>query len=490
VILLVVGCGIVPGMREDQGGICGNCGASIVPGDRFCTTCGASTEGAVIAAVPAPGPPVTTGPPVIPVDTVDLSQSPEANERGPSRSRWIIIAAVIVLAAGATAVVVKARGDDSTSGSAGAGQKPTFALPRSVDNEAWSVDIDELGGWRIDGSQLFVTSNFSDPELASLSLASGDEQWSVDLDVESVSVGLVVDGHVLLTASDNAGADSLMLAIDAKTGEEQWRQDADPVTLTKSGDRVLSWQYGTKTTVEVIDPATGDSEKRFRYDQISEQNGRLVAIDDDQLRQFSLDSLDEIGEPIPWDTDYSAFLVGTNGVYVINEGDDLIRLDQSGKEVWNASTGDDQMYFLTDLGNGLIAVAGGEGTTVGRENGDDFEEVWNSDGSIGSVFKVGGTVVATIYDEADLDFVDAATGDEFTSVEVNPETLNLWPATNGAIVRLSDDSAEFAALSLPSGDELWRISEDFGSIEPFDGGVLVFTSDNLDSTETTITRRN
>jgi outer membrane protein assembly factor BamB len=458
---------------------CSECGELIVPGNRFCTSCGASTDDAT-----------TPAPMLEPVEATGLSQPQEIEERGPRRSRWIVVGAVVVLVAGATAVVVRARGGDSSPKSGGAVLTPSFALARSVDNDAWSVDIDEFTGLQISDDRVFVMSSFTDPEVAAISLSSGEEQWSVDLDVETAGVGVVVDGRVLLTATDNAGADTLILSLDAKTGEEQWRQDVDAGSLTTTGGRVLYWQYGTKTTVEVIDPATGESEKRLRYDQISERNGRLVAIDDDQLRQFSLDTFDEIGEPIPWDSGYSSFLVVPAGVYVINDGDEMIRLDQSGKRAWSASTGDDELFSLTDLGNGLIAVSGNEGTTVGRERGNDFEEVWNTDGFIGTVFKAGGTVVATVFDELDLSFVDTATGDEMASVEVPPDTLNLWPMSNGAIVRLNDDSSEFAGLSLPSGDEQWRFSEDFAFIEPFEGGVLVVARDNVDDTETTITRRN
>ena len=297
------------------------------------------------------------------------------------------------------------------------------------------------------------------------------------------NVGLVDNGRVFIEASDNDGEDHLIQSVDAKTGQEQWRQDVDPGEFTSAAGRLLYWSSDSKDKVDVIDPAKGESLKRFRYDRITEQRGRLVAVDNNKLRQFSLGTLEEIGEPIQWDADYSDPLLATDGVYVINNGDELIRLDHSGKRAWRASTSDDSLYAISDLGNGLIAVSGSDGIAVGRESGQDFKEVWNSSGSISDVFRIGDRVVVAVYDDPDLNFVEAKTGKELTSVEVAAsDSTNIWPMSNGAIVRLNDDSSEFAGLSLPSGTELWRFSEDFASVVPFDGGVLVITPNEQDIT--------
>lgn len=125
-------------------GTCGSCGSPVVPGDRFCGSCGAladqasSNTGAqttVLPPIDAPPPPVT----------VDTAGGPRPAER---RRSWvplaIVVAFVLIAAGGAgVAVIAMGGGDDESAATVDADGSEPSAPTTVAERVATTVGDDD-----------------------------------------------------------------------------------------------------------------------------------------------------------------------------------------------------------------------------------------------------------------------------------------------------------------------------------------------------------
>ncbi|MEM1433440.1 MAG: outer membrane protein assembly factor BamB [Pseudomonadota bacterium] len=188
-------------------------------------------------------------------------------------------------------------------------------------------------------------------ELIALDAASGEEQWRTVVGSEVLTRPAYGEGRVFAQTIDGR-----LLALDAESGEEVWRFDNQVPILTLRGtappiyDQGLVYAGFASGKISAVRAENGEPiwEHRVMLPEGRSELDRMVDIDGQPLvlgpvliaatYQGRIQALRRNdGQPL-WEREVSSYLdlsEGLGQVYVINEDDQIIALDlQSAEDSW------------------------------------------------------------------------------------------------------------------------------------------------------------
>jgi outer membrane protein assembly factor BamB len=333
---------------------------------------------------------------------------------------------------------------------------PTGAL-----SETWSTDHD-LYEAVTDG---LVLAADDEGTLVALATGNGVPVWDTDLAVESEPA--VADGTIYAFVDADEVA---LVALDAETGEEQWRVAADVASDTpwRSSNPPPVGVDGTivsheGSTVVARDAGTGEVSWNYTTEDrvsVAAADGTVVAAvrkSPYAISAVDLESGDESWThefPYNMDESPSRPVVAHGHVYVTLGDDGLYAFDlESGEESWTFEAEDDVNTPAVDedhvyVGSGVVEKAGGptsdyEGpfdTRVYALDGETGEEVWRYDA--GS--RVSGAPIVTeaqVYASAGgaLHAIEIASGEGTTISESDDRAIVPGVVVDGTV--FGDDAA-------------------------------------------------
>jgi outer membrane protein assembly factor BamB len=279
---------------------------------------------------------------------------------------------------------------------------------------------------------------------------TGDEQWRFTGDATFYSSPTVVDGTVYVGNSDQT-----LYAIDAATGEEVWAY-TDPTHEIRSSPTVVDdtvYVGGSPFgdgTVHAVDAATGEQRWRFTAPQ-----NRAPAT--------------------PTVADGSVYISGGTGtVYSVDA--------ETGQQTWSYTFADAEIDSRPTVADGTVFV-GTDGFVLRAIDADSGDEQWSVDnysGIISAPTVVDGTVYAgagPYNDAGPLFAVSAATGDVEWEYPT-PGGIEGGPTVADGTVYVGTQAGTLHAVEAATGDEQWvftRSDARFGGSVPtvLDGAVYV-----------------
>jgi hypothetical protein len=482
---------------------CSVCATPLIPGARFCDTCGTPSPLEAPgpsnwfddSVAPAPDPNLSFIPEVAPeplavaIDRVAPAepsfvapQVPTSTSHGTTKKVVAAIAGLLVLGLIAFALVRVLGGDNDDA----SGTSDLPELPLTID-EQWSESVrgDQIGSG-VGASGVYVASRPTDDgyTLTRLASADGNEDWEVTVDAsDPVFVQLVGEYDDAVVVQSCGSGDCSVVGIDNSTGEVTWDRSSSGFSGVRDIDgRLLFFE---EDSVERIDPEDGRRIERIRADTYVESAGSTLAVrDGDSVEVFDLE-LQSVFGPIDIDSGTSAFtFTGSQVVAVV--GNDLQFLDDDGDVVIESKIDDvfDAVFdavvveSLTFVGDDNIVVEGSDAIVSVDPIDGEADERWSVDGELNQVFAVDGEILMLI-DKPDEsgEVIDAATGDQRMEVDEFAEEEKFviaFGASDGLLVlaELPDSSEiEARALAWEDGDEIW--AEQFDGWVSFGAGVFV-----------------
>lgn len=479
---------------------CAKCGTPSHPNDAFCGRCGAALPGLSMSghddgiATPSAATPSTSG------LAAEAGSSPG---RRFEQARWVLFGTTVVavvLIGAALLIVMRADGGDVTSTpSVESLPAPLLETPR----EQWRVDFDldpvavEVVGDAVVALEQEVGSNF---ELRALSLATGDERWSADIDFaleedEPVSGDIyAVAGLLVADLSSgfaNEGFDSTrVVAFDLTSGEQEWSRDFDGAYTRVVGDDLFVHEAGPNR-LNRLDLTSGEPLWRAHLSRYEATGERIVGLDGDQLVAIDSASGDQ-----RWsveidldDASNSVSMFVSAGVVAVTpfSSSDVTAYDvDSGQELWHHRFGD------------FNRVRTAPGVFILIRNTDGIEVVEAADGAYrfdvpevayGMTFGTGPQSYLLLVvieetppeeaqpEEVTYELYDLA-GDRVGSFVLD-RVLGQFAVAEGAIYTRSDPDGELAALSIPDLDEVWSVDVDGDFFKPIDRGLLMWGDGEL-----------
>ncbi len=205
------------------------------------------------------------------------------------------------------------------------------------------------GGVAVSGNTVFATTGFG--ELIALDAATGGEKWRQRLDAPATSAPTVVDNLVYVVSRDNVA-----WAIETGNGRIKWQLPGTPDVSGVVGgagpavnDRVAIFPFGSGELVAALrqggvrlwGSAVSGKRKGVAYANITDITADPVIVDDviytgsqsGRAVALSLNS----GERI-WtarDGAYGPVTVAGGSVFMISDQNDLIRIDAAtGEKIW------------------------------------------------------------------------------------------------------------------------------------------------------------
>lgn len=335
-----------------------------------------------------------------------------------------------------------------------------FALDAETGEANWRKGLENRRGRGfpelLDGVAVFYTQELegTGQQFVAIDAATGDVQWTLS---NGVGQPVLADGAAFVRTEGDAstGETGTLHALDVTTGEERWRLDdsegvAEPMVVD---DGTL---YGSIHRDEgyllAIDTQTGTVQWEFRTD----------------IRSHSL-------------------LVDSGTVYVADiEGEYQV-------DALDAATGDRRWRFTPDTSSRPTGMAlGDDALYVGYGNEGmyalaraDGTERWTRPATVDDRLVVPRSDTVYLGGLGDVSAVDAATGEERWSVEMDasvsvPAVVDGTVYVNNAAVGNQSDGGVYV-FDGESGDQLWAYEMSFGaqnSPAVIDGMVVVYDGPN------------
>ncbi|AXR79888.1 Cell surface protein (plasmid) [Natrarchaeobaculum sulfurireducens] len=299
----------------------------------------------------------------------------------------------------------------------------------------------------------------------------GDMLWEFNVDLESYSEPIVVDG-ILVTIADGDGSSEQVVAYDIGTGEQRWAMDISARELTAAdgtiyatgddGVHALALELGTVEWHAEFDArggvAVGDGTV-YAVERISASRDQLTALDAETGDEEWSEETDEI---------LSGPTVIDGTVYVVNSGG-MIAFDADGEEEWQWNAEEN-----IDIANGPTVADGHVYVSHSASDDDpglvsavdtDGERVWQEE--LGVAQEALATVPAptvaaennepTVYVGYDgLYALDPANDNERWSD--GDAVFDAPTVADGTLfVPQTTDSEAFRALDPNNGTELWSV---------------------------------
>lgn len=221
------------------------------------------------------------------------------------------------------------------------------ALEADGGDELWSTPID---GWlrappTLTPDTAYVTA-WGPPAthgVAAVALEDGRNRWRALADIEPATAPTLADDTVYVGGSLNS---ELVVALDARTGEELWRTEVGEYATTPAvaGDTVY---VGAGKTHAVVALETSDGDERWR----TETDGRVfdapTVVDDTVYvgtRSGTVYALDAETGDRQWDVavdpDIGASLAATADAVYAPGSESLTALDRTGEVLWSSPVSD------------------------------------------------------------------------------------------------------------------------------------------------------
>jgi eukaryotic-like serine/threonine-protein kinase len=244
-------------------------------------------------------------------------------------------------------------------------------------------------------------------------------RWSFQTDNIVISSPTVADGTVYVGSDDNN-----VYALDAETGDEQWR-------------------FETGLSIEYSSPAVANGTV-----YVGSWDGNVYALDaesGDELWRFEVIDLARSSPAVADGTVYTGSFDGT--VYALDA--------ETGEELWRFQTGD-RMSSSPAVVDGTIYV-GSFDNNVYALDAETGEELWRFQTGfwIESSPAVANGIVYIGSDDNHAYALDAETGEELWRFETD-DVVTSSPAVADGTVYVGSHDDNVYALDAESGDELWR----------------------------------
>ncbi len=484
---------------------CTTCGNILIPGNRFCTSCGAANPEAAAAPIealsglappasaptPRPSVPTPEAAPATAMAAAAATASPPAAEPGGRRRRFnpipVAVIAVVVAVAVVAFVLVRRGGD----GAGYSGPDRDLVVLTSYDGDG--ADESSLTRLGVEGRPLPLgDGGFESAVLIGTDRAVARSGGPV--------VGQVFEEDGPIVVSADLG--------DGEVVELLGESDGYTVTYDPDDDRVLVVEFSGSDERCHAGPTEGPLDRVGRGDRcFFSPDGRLVltADDDDGEIDFEVASLDGTSvyegssARVPQFTGDAAHLV------VVDGNDDrlgavLVDLDE-GLEVATAERGEDVDVLATDrTGRALVATQVDDEVVLEiLEPGGTTIELLANEGPVQADFldETSGVVVAVTTDEngAELRTLEP-TSDGTDVVEESIATadeLALYVASAGSrtgrfvAVETDDDDAD-AIIHVSTDSQVVQIDvDDFGGLRDAQvsaDGARLFLSASISADET------
>ena len=394
-----------------------------------------------------------------------------------------MFAAVIALLSGVAAVVVWSRDD-------GPG-RPEFEEIAGADSRRlpatstllWTSKIEaENDGapdpaFVVDGRStvvVVVDDIGQGSTLVGLDATTGAERWRTQADFEPSAASLlgVIDGVLVIERNDVAVRG--LVAIETATGRTMWEfetRDNGVHVILSGTDVVTRISFTGRERLTFIDPLTGV--------EVARVDGRLLSTDlsgiwfvANNRRVVSIDLSDGYTEPAEIAASGADWIMPTAVI-----DDRVIVVDTDGA-LAEARPDATELIPLVAIGGSLpeivalIATGGptlmaiGDGEVLGATlSGSDVEIRWRYDASVRVVETTGrGLLVAVsdatngFADGADLAVIDAVTGELLASIGPAPSEDELPRLLGDGFVLTNDAQLGFERIGYDlDGTELWRL---------------------------------
>jgi polyvinyl alcohol dehydrogenase (cytochrome) len=330
------------------------------------------------------------------------------------------------------------------------------ALDAATGDALWSTPLGEGGRIQaspaLDDDRVFA-ANFA-ADMYALDRETGDVLWETSLDdhpyASAFAAPVHVDGLVvigigsyenMIVTADDASFRGSIVALDAETGDEQWRY------WTTTGDDEEGAGVGVWTAPAV------DTGRGALYIGTGQHHAEPTSERSDAIIALNLATGEE-----EW-------------TYQFNEGDTWTARDGGTDHDVSASP------TLFEIDGRDVVASGDKGGTYRAVDRDTGEEVWVSELTEGS--PQGGVMSGAAYADGRL-FVlsnfegqagglfalDAATGETVWTEELDGAAMGPVTWVNG-VVFAADNSATLSAFSAEDGDLLWSHEVDEQSATGF-----------------------
>jgi len=223
----------------------------------------------------------------------------------------------------------------------GSGDNHLYALDAETGQQQWRFETgdDVHSSPAVSNQSIYIGS--ADKYVYAIDAETGQEQWRFEADckgyngITSISIFQAVMGGTVYVGNGTQHASDLcyLFALDANTGKEQWRFNADSHKLISLSVKENAVYIGNKNGhIHGIGTKTGEERWRFENDRA----GLLTTV---------------VGGAV--------YVGGRDGnVYAINP--------KTGQQKWRFKAGDKWLTFPTVTG-GTLYVGGGDGNVYAVE---------------------------------------------------------------------------------------------------------------------------
>ena len=250
----------------------------------------------------------------------------------------------------------------------------------------WDTDLAVGGKPAVADGTIYAFVDADEAALAALDAETGEEQWRVAADQAQVTLVGVTNGTIV------SHEDSTVVARDAGTGEVSWNYTTEDRVSVAAADGTVVAAVHTNADVAIsaVDLESGEESWTYEhpYDMYPSRpvvaNGHVyVTLGDDGLYAFDLESGEESWTFEAGDGVSGKLAVDEDHVYVGSDPHVYALDGETGEEVWRYDAGsrvsgapivtDTQVYASSRTTGGgalhAIEIASGEGTTISE--GDD-----------------------------------------------------------------------------------------------------------------------
>uniref|UniRef100_A0A7D5GSZ2 PQQ-binding-like beta-propeller repeat protein n=1 Tax=Natrinema halophilum TaxID=1699371 RepID=A0A7D5GSZ2_9EURY len=347
-----------------------------------------------------------------------------------------------------------------------------YARDAATGDEKWTFSD---SGRRVSTMELIngVLLVDNSPDLVALDAETGEEEWRLDRDYVATLLA-VIDDTVLCEF------DSTLYAVDVATGEEQWHFDADEISSTsdpRAADDIVF--VSSKGVLYALDIATGEEAWRFEADDDVEWI-RTPVVENTTAYTWSKGTLyafDVETGTVEWQTDWQFDVIDSevnprmvvDGTLVIENylGVEAPPTRHEEREIAtyhrlsavDAATGEMQWHYELEA----------EGDY--HPEGTKFELHTETDGMLFLEHYAG---------TAKVSVVDVATGDETWTTEYDSEVDSAMVLGDLFIVN-DGFEADISAVEAATGQKGWHFgdgSKDY-TVTGSDGTVFVAGEDNV-----------
>ena len=430
------------------------------------------------------------------VDLDDLDDRPPQERPSRPRPRAAVVAVIATVALIAVTVAVVGRLADRA-------ERSSVLLPRlpSSVQQQWSTTLDAPEALRVAGTaETVVVATGWKRGLIGLDRRSGVPRWDVPLPDGSLIDLQTVDDVVVVIISA-AASTTTTIGFDARTGAELWSRgfaDSGSAQVVPAGVLLqLAPSGGPVTTVELLDPRTGEIARTVTGNEIRVAPAGLLRRRGDLIDALSADSftvvdtLDTADLPSSVElgaivhTDVGFVVPGPSGATLVDDGDvtSVIELEPVAS-TWYLGAGDSSGRFVLAQGSDVFSML--------SVTDEGLQLRWTHPGWIAGVALDDDRPVALMQtmsdDEGDaeprtmIDLVDAVSGAVLWTLEGDAESFvdlgrgglvaAVFDSSDGGDRRLSADAVDL------EGRPLWRLpTEPYDDVHLIEGAIVTTRTD-------------